>query len=184
MILTNDVNIYEKCKSLRNLCFGKKNENRFNHDDIGWNYRMSNLQAALGCGQLKNIRWIIKRKREIGKRYYNNLKNNKKIYIQPLINNYSRNIYWVVGILINKKIKLSNESLMSQLLKKQIQSRSFFWPMHMQKVFKKMKLFKKDNHPVSEYLSKKGLYLPSGLGITNKQIDYVSKITNKILNNY
>ena len=184
MILTNDIKIYNKCKALRNLCFGKKNSDRFNHDDIGWNYRMSNLQAALGCGHLKNIRWIIKRKREIGKRYYNNLKKNKKIYIQPPKNHHSKNIYWVVGILIDKNIKLNNQKLMSQLFKNQIQSRSFFWPMHMQKIFKKMKLFKNEKHPISEYLAKKGLYLPSGLGITNRQIDYVSKITNKILNNY
>ena len=181
MILTNDVKIFNKCKSLRNLCFGKNNAERFNHDDIGWNYRMSNLQAALGCGQLKNIKWIIKRKREIGTRYYNNLKNNKKIYIQPLRNNYSKNIYWVVGILISKRLRLSNKNLMAQLLKKKIQSRSFFWPMHKQKIFKRMRLFNKEKYPISEYLSKKGLYLPSGLGITNKQIDYVSEMANKIL---
>ena len=78
MILTNNKKIYNKCKSLRNLCFGIGTK-KFNHDDIGWNYRMTNVQAAIGCGQLKNIKWIIKRKREIGTRYYNNLKNNKKI---------------------------------------------------------------------------------------------------------
>ena len=183
MILTNNTKIYNKCKSLRNLCFGNKNTDRFKHDDIGWNYRMSNLQAALGCGQLKNIKWIIKRKREIGKRYYNNLKKNKNIYIQSLSNHFSKNIFWIFGILINNKLKLSNKNLMVQLLKKKIQTRSFFWPMHKQKIFKKMKLFTNEKYPVSEYLAKKGLYLPSGLGITNKQIDYVSKTTNKILNN-
>ena len=57
MILTNNLNLYEKCKSLRNLCFGF-GKKRFDHDDIGWNYRMTNLQAAIGCGQLKNINKI------------------------------------------------------------------------------------------------------------------------------
>jgi len=184
MILTSDTKIYNKCRSLRNLCFGKNSMDRFNHDDIGWNYRMSNLQAALGCGQLENIKWIIKRKREIGKRYYNNLKSNKNVYIQPLTNNYSKNIFWVFGVLIKQKLKLNNKNLMVQLLKEKIHSRSFFWPMHKQKIFKKMKLFTNEKYPVSEYLAKKGLYLPSGLGITNKQIDYVSEIANKILNNY
>ena len=80
MIVTNNKKLYEKCKSLRNLCFGKGN-NRFNHDDIGWNYRLTNIQAAIGCGQLKNISWIIKRKKEIGKRYHALLKNNDKISI-------------------------------------------------------------------------------------------------------
>ncbi|MDC1476476.1 DegT/DnrJ/EryC1/StrS aminotransferase family protein, partial [Pelagibacteraceae bacterium] len=57
MVLTNNKKLYKKCKSLRNLCFGE-GKNRFNHDDIGWNYRMTNLQAALGCGQLDNIKKI------------------------------------------------------------------------------------------------------------------------------
>ena len=91
MILTNDKRLYEKCKSLRNLCFGKDN-NRFNHDDIGWNYRMTNLQAAIGCGQLKNISKIIKRKREIGRRYISILNKSKIIFIQPYKLNYAKNI--------------------------------------------------------------------------------------------
>ena len=96
MILTNDKNIYNRCKSLRNLCFGKSNHSRFNHDDIGWNYRMSNLQAALGCGQLKNIKWIIKRKRQIGLRYNSLLKLNDKIFIKPPKYSYANNIFWVL----------------------------------------------------------------------------------------
>ena len=82
MICTNSKKYYEKCKSLRNLSFSKSFYDRFNHDDIGWNYRMSNLQAALGCGQLKNINWIIKRKREIGNKYYSKLKNKDNIILQ------------------------------------------------------------------------------------------------------
>ena len=118
MILTNDKKFYKKCMSLRNLCFGLKT-NRFNHDDIGWNYRLTNVQAAIGCGQLKNISWIINRKREIGKRYTKLLKKNTKIYIQPLNNNFSKNIYWVFGILIkpNTKIKRNYESFFDQSVK-------------------------------------------------------------------
>ena len=89
MILTNDKKIYEKCKSLRNLCFNTVG-NRFNHDDIGWNYRFTNIQAALGLGQLKNINWIIKRKIESGKRYYKNLKSNKNIILQDLKKSYAK----------------------------------------------------------------------------------------------
>ena len=71
---------------------------------------------------------------------------------------------------------------MAQLLKKKIQSRSFFWPMHKQKIFKKMKLFtKRQKFPNSDCLSKKGFYLPSGLGITNVEIDFVAKTLLKIL---
>ncbi len=183
MILTNDKILYEKCKSLRNLCFGK-GENRFNHDDIGWNYRMTNIQAAMGCGQLKNLSWIIKRKREIGQRYYSQLKFNKKIFIQPKNNHYSKNIYWVFGVLLNKKTKIERNKIMNALLRKKIQTRSFFTPMHKQKIFKKMGIFsKRKKYPNAEFLSENGFYLPSGLGITNHEIDYVSKTLKNILDN-
>ena len=68
MISVNSFNLFNKCRSLRNLCFGKIN--RFNHDDIGWNYRMTNLQATLGISQLKNINQTVINKIQIGKRYF------------------------------------------------------------------------------------------------------------------
>ena len=181
MILTNKKKLYEKCKSLRNLCFGF-GKDRFNHDDIGWNYRMTNVQAAIGCGQLKNINKIIRRKREIGKRYISILRKNKKIFIQPEQFNYSKNIFWVFGVLLNKNSKISRDKLVKKLLQYNIQTRNFFHPMHQQKIFKKMRLFsKKNKHKNAEYLSKNGFYLPSGLGISNKEIDFVGNTLNKIL---
>ena len=180
MILTNDKKFYKKCMSLRNLCFGLKT-NRFDHDDIGWNYRLTNVQAAIGCGQLKNISWIINRKREIGKRYTKLLKKNTKIYIQPLNNNFSKNIYWVFGILIKPNTKIKRNYVMEKLLQNKIQTRPFFYPMHKQAIFKKMKIFNKnEKYPNSEYLCKNGFYLPSGVGIKNFEIDYICRILNNI----
>jgi len=182
MILTNDKKIFTKCKSLRNLCFGE-GKDRFNHSDIGWNYRMTNLQAAVGCGQLKNISWIIKRKREIGNRYISILKKCNKIYIQPKTFSYAKNIFWVFGVIIKKNSKISRDLLAKELFKRNIQTRNFFIPMHKQKIFKKMKLFSKNKKLInSEFLSLNGLYLPSGLGISNKEIDFVAKSLNEILN--
>ena len=182
MILTNDKKIYEKCKSLRNLCFNTVG-NRFNHDDIGWNYRFTNIQAALGLGQLKNINWIIKRKIEIGKRYYKNLKSNKNIILQDLKKSYAKNIFWVYGILLKKNYKLSRDEVTKKLLESNVQTRNFFYPMHKQKIFIKKKIFsKKLQLPNSEYLANKGFYIPSGLSITNKEIDIVSDKVNKIIN--
>ena len=183
MILTDNEKLYEKCRSLRNLCFGINN-NRFIHDDIGWNYRFTNIQAAIGCGQLQNISWIIKRKREIGKRYHTLLKDNDKIIIQPTKNSSSENIFWVFGVLIKQKTKNKRDIVMKKLMEKKIQTRTFFYPMHRQKIFKKMNLFtNKEKYPNAEYLSSNGFYLPSGLGIKNYEIDYISKTLNKILKN-
>lgn len=180
MVLTNDKKYYLKLNSLRNLCFGKKDD-RFNHDDIGYNYRLTNIQAAIGCGQIKNLKWIVKRKIEIGKLYYKLLKKNSNLIIQKPQNEVSKNIYWVFGILIKKK-KLFNKKIVMKILQsKGIETRSFFLPMHKQKILKKLKIFnKKDTFPVSEYMYENGLYLPSGLGISNKQIKYICAILNKI----
>ena len=181
MILTNNIELFEKSKSLKNLCFGLGN-NRFNHEDIGWNYRMSSLQAAMGISQLKKINYLVKRKREIGKLYYNLLKDNAHIQIQNLSSSYAKNIFWVFGVLIKPNSKYSRDLVVKKLLKRNIQTRNFFYPMHMQKIFKKLKIFKKNlKLPNSEVLSKNGFYLPSGLGITNKEIIYVCNILNSIL---
>ena len=175
MVLTNNKKLYKKCKSLRNLCFGE-GKNRFNHDDIGWNYRMTNLQAALGCGQLDNIKKIVKRKRDIGKRYISILKNCSKIKIQPYKLKYAKNIFWVFGVLLKKNAKISRDQVVKKLLYNKIQTRNFFHPMHKQNVFKRMKIFSKNEKFVNaDYLSESGFYLPSGLGISNKEIDFVGK---------
>ena len=178
MISTNNVKLNDKCRSLRNLCFGTKE--RFNHDDIGWNYRITNIQASLGISQLKRLNSIVKKKMQIGNYYYKKLIDNKNIFMTPPKISYSKNIYWVVGIVIkNKKI------LASKIIKKLntfgIGARPFFWPMHEQKIFKKMKIFKKQNHPNSSYLARYGFYIPSYLELKKKDMDYIISIINKLL---
>ena len=179
MIVTNDKGLYEKCKSLRNLSFSKSYFDRYNHNDIGWNYRMTNLQAAIGCGQLKNIKKIIKRKREIGNLYFEKLKNNKNLLLQENKNSYSKNIYWVFGILIRNNKKYKRNKMMKKLLKYGIDTRPFFLSMNKQKIFKKMKLFKRDKMKNSEYLSNNGFYVPSGLALKDNQINYICHLINK-----
>jgi len=181
MICTNNRKLYEKCKSLRNLSFSKSYYNRFNHDDLGWNYRMTNLQAALGCGQLKNIEWIIRRKKEIGNRYYTKLKNCKNIILQKNVTLYAENIYWVFGIVLKNRLVSRRDKIMKTLLQNNIVTRPFFVPMNKQKIFKKMKFFKNIKMPVSEYISKNGFYLPSGLGLKNQEIDLVIKSLLKFI---
>ena len=178
MISVNSEKLYKKCNSLKNLCFGKIN--RFNHDDLGWNYRLTNIQATLGLSQLKNIKNTIRKKMEIGNYYYEKLKFNNNIQILPPFNSFSKNIYWVVGILIKNK-KMTALNLSKKLLKFGIETRPFFWPMHQQSIFKKLKLFKNQNYPNSTYLSKYGLYVPSYFLLKKKEINKISNVINKIL---
>jgi perosamine synthetase len=183
-ILTNLKILDERVKKLRNLCFGKIN--RYNHDEIGWNYRFTNMQAALGLSQLNRINSIIKKKISIGKYYYSFLKKNKNIYIQKPVLMNQRNVYWVVGILIKNK-KISANIIRSKLKKFGIETRAFFWPMHKQKILKKLGIKFKEKKggsklfPNSEYLSKYGLYLPSGLGITRNEVKFVCEKIKQII---
>ena len=178
MISVNNLSLYKKCSSLRNLCFGKFN--RFDHDDLGWNYRMTNIQASLGLSQLQNIKKVIKKKMNIGNYYFQKLKKNKNLQILPPSNSFSKNIYWVVGIVIKKK-KIKVKTIMKKLLSYGIQTRPFFWPMNEQKIFKRLKIFDNSKYPNSKYLSRHGFYLPSYLKLKNKEIDYICSVVNKII---
>ena len=181
MLLTSKKKYSKKIFDFKNLCFGK--ENRFNHYDIGWNYRYTNLQASLGISQIKRIDKIIEKKITIGKRYYNNLKNLNNIYIQkPKLNNIE-NVYWVVGILILNK-KITAKKFRNELKKLKIETRDFFWPINKQTALKKYNFKFKKNYPNSEYLSKYGFYVPSGLETTSKDIDFVCQSIKKIKNKF
>jgi perosamine synthetase len=178
MISTNNLTFYKKFKLLRNLCFG--NKQKFNHEDIGWNYRITNIQAALGINQLKRLDSVVKRKMYIGNYYYKRLSPNKSIYMTPPKISYSKNIYWIVGIVIKNKKHLAS-NIIKKLSTYGIGARPFFWPMHEQKIFKKMKIFKKTRYPNSSYLGRYGFYIPSYLQISNAEMNYVISKINKLL---
>ena len=168
MIVTDDPVIESRCRSLRNLCF--KPEKRFVHDELGFNFRMTNLQAALGLAQFERLDEFISRKRWIGKLYNDQFRNFPYFNIPLEKSEFAENIYWVYGILLNEKSKMNAEELMKLLNKKNIGTRPFFYPMHLQPVFKKMGLFENEKYPVSEKLSEFGFYIPSGLALTEEQI--------------
>ncbi len=178
MISTNKLELYNKCKSLRNLCFGKNQ--RFNHDDIGWNYRITNIQAALGISQLNRLEKTVKRKIYIGNYYYKKLSKNNNIYLTPPKITYSENIYWVVGILIKNKKVLASK-IIKKLNNLGIGARPFFWPMHEQDVFKRKRIFSNKKYPNSSYLSRYGFYIPSFPDIKKTEMDYIISKLNLLL---
>lgn len=179
MILTNNKILAEDCRSLRNLCF--KPERRFVHDRLGWNYRMSNIQAAIGLAQLENIDKILKRKREIGQLYNSFLKNLKSIETPLEETEYAKNVYWVYGIIVKNNSKIKYNEIIKKLEEKKIGVRPFFWCMHEQPVFNKMGLYKGESFPIAENFARNGFYVPSGVGTTNDQIEKVATSILEIL---
>jgi perosamine synthetase len=182
MCVTNNERLNQRCRSLRNLCFQK--EQRFIHEEIGWNYRMTNMQAALGVAQLEKLDRHVKRKREIAKKYRQLIKFNDSIKMSQEENSSSKNIYWVIGLLINDKHNFSAKDAMNYLSDHGIGVRSFFYPLHMQPVFNKQGMFNGERYKNSEKLYQKGFYIPGGAGITDSQIEKVSKRVNIMIETF
>ena len=172
MVVTNDKSLAEKCRSLRNLCFQKNK--RFVHEELGWNFRMTNIQAALGLGQLERINETLKKKRDIGKMYNKYLSDLPNIKLPLIKTKFSENIYWVYGILIDSEFDTA-QSIINHLAKKGIGTRPFFCPIHRQPVFLKKGLFSnfKKNF-IADDLYKQGFYIPSGVALSEEDIILVA----------
>ena len=179
MLLTDDNRLAERCRSLRNLCFQPKK--RFVHEELGYNFRMTNLQAAVGLAQVERLHEFVQRKRRIGMRYTESLKEVEGLELMPECTNYADNIYWVYGIVLKDEMPFDAEEMMRKLGKKGIGSRPFFWPMHEQPVFHKMGLFRNERHPVAERLARRGLYIPSGMALTDRQMEQVAKAVKDLM---
>lgn len=174
MILTDDHAVAERMRLLRNQAF---REPRFVHDVMGYNYRMTNVQAAIGCGQLEKLDEKVARKREIADYYTDLLEKESRIQL-PWEAPGCKNVYWMYGVVLGDDFGVSKEDAMARLKANGVETRSFFCPMHLQPVFQRGG----DDcypdctgaYPVSERLWHHGLYLPSGSGLTNAQIEEVA----------
>ncbi len=178
MVLTNDKSLYNKMKNLRNLAFNTTR--RFSHNEIGYNYRMTNIQAAIGLSQLEKISEHIEIKRK-NTLLYNKILTSYDLPISvPIEKEWAKNTFWMYGIVLKNK-RMTAKRLSQKLFENNIETRPLFLGMHEQPVFKKMKLFKKDNYPNTEYLSRYGLYLPSGLRLNKSKIELICRTLKRIL---
>lgn len=178
MIVTDDDDLAASCRSLRNLCFMPGR--RFVHERLGWNLRMTNLQAALGLAQVEQLERTIARKREIGLRYTEALSDLHGIELAPIETELARNVYWIFGLVLKEEVGFDAEQAMQRLGKAGIGTRPFFWPMHEQPVLRRLGLFEGERYPVAERLARRGFYLPSGTGLTDNQIDRAAEATRQL----
>ncbi len=179
MILTDDDQLAERCRRYRNLCFIPPR--RFVHEELGWNYRMCNLQAALGLAQLERLDCHIERKRAMGRRYHELLADVCGVQLPLQRTADGENIYWVFGLVLDNRVPFDAEEAMRRLAARQIGTRPFFWPMHEQPVFKQMESFRNTRYPVAERLARRGFYIPSGLGLGDAEIASVAASVIAIL---
>lgn len=177
MLITNDERLAEKARLLKNYATSK--ERRFFHHHVGLNYRLPNIQAAIGVAQLAKIDGFIERKRHIANSYRSSLKDISGITL-PVEMPWAKSVFWVYAILIEDEFGLSRDEVMQKLTERGIETRTFFIPMNQQPFFQKMGLSEKAGCPVAEEMSKKGLYLPNGVGLTEAQISQVCNAIKEI----
>jgi perosamine synthetase len=178
MVLTDDARLAEKARSLRNLCF--QANRRFHHEELGFNFRLTNLQAALGVAQLERIEDIIARKRWIGREYNCRLADLKSLQL-PVEEPWARNVYWMYGVVLSEETGIDATVFGQKLKQHGIETRPFFLGLHEQPVFHKRGLFLHERYPTSERIARQGLYLPSGLALTAEQISQVCEAVHEVL---
>ena len=156
-------------------------QRRFVHEELGFNYRFTNLQAALGLAQLERLDEFITKKREMGRYYDSQFAGRDEFILPPVQTIYAENIYWVFGMILSEKVPFDAEEMMARLSRLGVGSRPFFWGMHEQPVFNKMGWYLDQSYPVASNIGRRGFYIPSGLGITRQQQEQVVSAVQEAL---
>ncbi|PWR70692.1 DegT/DnrJ/EryC1/StrS family aminotransferase [Methanospirillum lacunae] len=178
MVLTDDEVLAKKARAYLNLYF--QPPRRFYHESLGNNFRLTNIQAALGVAQIERMDDIITKKRWMAQEYSHQLEELSGLQL-PIEEQWAKSVYWMYAFVLSEETGMDNTEFSLRLLEKGIETRPFFIGMHEQPVFQKMGLFKDEKYPIAERIAGQGLYLPSGLTITSEQIATVSNAVKEIL---
>jgi perosamine synthetase len=179
MCLTDDEDLSQKMRVLRD--HGMNVEKKYWHEVVGFNYRMTNLQAAMGVAQLEKIGMLIERKRRIAKRYESFLKDVEGIVLHPEMP-WAKSVYWLYSVLVDEKgYGINRDELMKELEENSIETRPFFYPLHLMPPYKKYAA--SHRFPVAEKLSSSGINLPSGVKLKEEEIQKVASLIEGLAKN-
>lgn len=178
MVLTDDDDLAERLRSFRNLGFGRAR--RFLHEEMGRNLRLTNLQAALGVAQLQRIDAAVAHKRWMAEQYTERLRDVAVLQL-PTERPWARSVYWMYGVVLTEESRMDAEELAVRLRKCGVETRPFFLGMHEQPALHRLGLFQRESYPVAERIARRGLYLPSGLTLTQGKIDRIGDALEEVL---
>jgi perosamine synthetase len=176
MVCTNRPEIADRVRYYRNLAFPMTGERRYIHEDIGYNYRLTNLQAALGCAQIENFDTLVNNRRRNAEKYRQCLADFGDKFQLPAEQAWAYNCYWMFGIIPKSSSGMARKEWMDGLRSRGIETRPFFHPLHRQPVYRT-----KQQLPISEWLGENGFYLPSSSHLTDDQIHAVVKAIGEVL---
>lgn len=178
MITTNDPALAEKARSLKSLAFGTRN--KFMHTAVGYNYRMTNLQAALGCAQLERIEETIERKRSLARLYRSRLQTVSSLQL-PVEKPYARNVYWMFHVALRGTAARRREQVMKALAERGIETREGFIPANQQEIFQRQGWTTPDECPRANEAGASCFYLPSGPALPQADVEYVADALTRVL---
>jgi perosamine synthetase len=180
MVVTNDGAIAERCRYYKNLCFPLKGARSYLHDHIGFNYRMSNLHAAIGLAQVERLDEYVTRRRTNHALYARHLAGVPGIHLQPEMPG-CLNVYWMNGITVDgEQYGMSRDALAAALKNAGIDTRLFFQGMHRQPSLQAFGCQCEGSYPVSDWLAESGLYLPSGSGLGEHEISRIAGTVRRL----
>ena len=175
MVVTDNEELYKKIKLLKGQ--GMSADRRYWHEIVGYNYRMTNMQAAIGLGQLENRQWHLNERKRVARAYeacFSGMED--YVHFQSTPPGYS-NVYWMTNIILTDKVRLDRDAVMAQMEANNVEMRPVFYPMHVMPPY-----FDPDCHlPVAEKLAARGISLPSHALLTQEDIRYVSDCIKKII---
>jgi len=178
MVLTDDAALAEKARRARNLGFVP--ERRFLHYELGYNYRLTNMQAAMGVAQLERFPSIVDRKRAVARKYTEGLCGLSGIQL-PAQQDWARSVYWMYGLVLGDAYDFDAGEAARRMKAEGVETRPFFLGMHSQPVLREMGLFANEEYPVADRIAERGFYLPSGLALTDDQVNEVIRAVRKVL---
>jgi perosamine synthetase len=172
MVTTNDPDLAAKAKSLKALAFGTTN--KFMHQDIGYNYRMTNVQAAIGCGQMMKADRLIEKRREIARFYSEHLARFAEHIDLPIHRPHAKNVIWMYHMVLKGALKGKRGQIMAALKDEGVETREGFIPYNLQDIFLERGLTTRHSCPVANDVAYDAFYLPTGPGMTEDQLGYVA----------
>jgi perosamine synthetase len=170
MVVTDDETVAKRAEHLKDLAYSESD--RYVHDAVGFNYRMTNLQAAVGVAQVEKLDRFVEMRRENARKYNERLAAVNGIRTPPE-KEWARSNYWMYAVTVEDSFPVNREGLIERLSEREIGTRRFFVPMHQQPVFNREGRFEDERYPASETAGRRGLYLPSTSHLSTEEINEV-----------
>jgi perosamine synthetase len=170
MVLTANAGVAERARAYRNLCF--RPERRFYHTELGYNFRLTNLQAAVGLAQVERIDEFIEKKRRLAGLYGRALAAVPGVRFMP-VRPWAKSVYWVYAVELDPALGLDAVTVTERLSRRGIGTRPFFLGLHRQPVLQERGLFAGEAYPHTDHAYRLGFYLPGGLTLTDADVEQV-----------